>query len=405
MASVLGTELHGFLDTRAGYRTQEDPTEDEDTLGETRLQIDAMRYFDAATMQLRADFLYDWALDEYDIDLEEGDGWIDLREANILFSPVTTMDIKAGRQILTWGVGDLVFINDLFPKDWQSFFSGRDEEYLKAPSDAFFASFFPGWASIDVAYSPRFDADRYITGERFSFFSPAADARVGQDALVAAERPDDVLSDDEIAARISGNVAGMEWALYGYHGFWKSPAGSNPDTGRATFPELQVVGASARGPIGTGIAKAEAGFYGSADDRDGDNPFVRNSEWRALLGYDRELAHDLTGGLQYYVEVIEEYGALVDALPDGLRAPDEDRHLLTMRLTQLLMSQNLTLSLFAFYSPSDEDAYLRPAVSYKATDEWMLTAGGNIFLGREAQTFFGQFEDNSNLYAGARYSF
>ena len=26
--------------------------------------------------------------------------------------------------------------NILFPKDWQSFFSGRDDEYLKAPSDS-----------------------------------------------------------------------------------------------------------------------------------------------------------------------------------------------------------------------------------------------------------------------------
>ena len=69
------------------------------------------------------------------------------------------------------------------------------------------------------------------------------------------------------------------------------------------------------------------------------------------------------------------------------------------------MSQNLVLSLFTYYSPSDEDAYLRPSVTYKASDRWTTFAGANVFLGRNDYTFFGQFENNSNVYCGARYSF
>ncbi len=62
--------------------------------------------------------------------------------------------ITLGRQILTWGTGDLVFINDLFPKDWVSFFIGRDVEYLKAPSDALKVSAFSSWANLDLVYTP-----------------------------------------------------------------------------------------------------------------------------------------------------------------------------------------------------------------------------------------------------------
>ena len=61
--------------------------------------------------------------------------WIDPREAWLSTQPLDFLDLKAGRQVVTWGTGDLLFINDLFPKDWQSFILGRDEEYLKAPSD------------------------------------------------------------------------------------------------------------------------------------------------------------------------------------------------------------------------------------------------------------------------------
>ncbi|HRZ18160.1 MAG TPA: hypothetical protein P5141_11415 [Candidatus Hydrogenedentes bacterium] len=84
---------------------------------------------------------------------------------------------------------------------------------------------------------------------------------------------------------------------------------------------------------------------------------------------------------------------------------DENRHVFTLRLTKLLMNQNLTLSFFGYFSPSDNDGYLRPQVAYKLSDDWSVDAGGNIFLGAWDTTFFGQFEDNSNVYAGMRWSF
>ena len=398
-AALLDPELHGFLDLRGGVRTQSDPAEDTETLGEVRLQFDAMQYTDRATVQLRADFLYDGIEDDHDIDLETGAGWIDLREANILVSPVPVADMKIGRQILTWGTGDLVFINDLFPKDWVSFFSGRDEEYLKAPSDALFVSLFPPAVNIDIAYTPRFDPDRYLDGERISFFGG------GQDAPVHADVPGDWFDDQEIALRLSRTLGGIELAGYGYHGFWKSSAGMDAGSGRALFPALDVIGASARGQLGPGIANFETGYYQSSDDESGKDPLVRNSEARALLGYQRELARDLSATAQYYLEFMMDHDDYARSLPEGAPPTDEDRHVVTLRLTRQLMSQNLTLSVFGFYSPSDKDGYLRPGVSYKVTDAWLLTAGGNAWFGDDDHTFFGQFEDNSNLYAGARYSF
>ena len=72
---------------------------------------------------------------------------------------------------------------------------------------------------------------------------------------------------------------------------------------------------------------------------------------------------------------------------------------------KMLMSQSLMLSLFTFYSPSDNDAYFRPVATYKISDHWKVTANGNIFIGEDDHTFFGQFKYNSNLNLGVRYSF
>jgi hypothetical protein len=118
--AALDTELHGFVDGRAGYRTQNDPYEDERSLTELRLQLDSLTYFDWGEFQARGDLLYDdLATDRGKVDLDNGDGFFDLRELNVLFTPIDWSDVKIGRQILTWGTGDLLFINDLFPKDYR----------------------------------------------------------------------------------------------------------------------------------------------------------------------------------------------------------------------------------------------------------------------------------------------
>ena len=230
---------------------------------------------DWATLQLKTDIYYDDVVDQDDIDLEDGSGWLDLREANLSFSPHDQADVKFGRQILTWGTGDLLFINDLFPKDWQAFFSGRDVDYLKAPSDAIFVSFFPEWANIDLVYTPRFDADRFISGERLSYWNPALNKLAGDDAVIKVDRPDDWFSDDEWSLRVSRNFEGYELEFYAYDGYWKSPSGFDSASGKATFPRLRVFGASLRGNLGKGIASLETGYYDSLDDSNGKDPLLR----------------------------------------------------------------------------------------------------------------------------------
>ena len=60
---------------------------------------------------------------------------------------------------------------------------------------------------------------------------------------------------------------------------------------------------------------------------------------------------------------------------------------------------------FVFYSPSDDDGYVRPIATFAVDDHWTLEGGANWFFGDEDHTFFGQFEDNTNVYAAIRYSY
>ncbi len=395
--SRLPLEFHGFWDIRAGTRLQNDSVQARDLLlGETRLQLETDYTWKNAVFEYTGDFLLDGS---------EKEAEFDLRRLQLSWSPFESVDVRVGRQILTWGTGDLVFINDLFPKDWQAFFVGRDEEYLKAPSNAIKISWFPKAFNVDVVYAPKFDPDRYITGERVSFWNARLGRRSGRDDRISTDEPDDSFTDDEFALRVYRTIGPAEVALYAYSGFWKSPAGGDPITGAATFPALNVFGGSLRSTVGKGIGTLELGYYDSRDDRSGTDPNVNNSEFRFLAGYERELLPEFTANVQYFLQRMSDYSGYTKALPTASRIRDRNRHLVTLRLTRLLMNQDLTLSLFTFYSPSDDDVYLRPKVQYKATDALLLEAGANLFAGKNDTSFFGQFEDNTNLYGAVRFSF
>jgi hypothetical protein len=390
-------QIGGFLDARIGSRLQGDAQQDEASIREVRLQGSGVRYLGPVDAEFKADLLYDdLAQDRGEVDPDTGAGWLDVRVASLAGRPADWLDLKIGRQVLTWGTGDLLFINDLFPKDWVSFFNGRDAEYLKAPSDALWAASYFGEWTLDLVWTPRFDADRFLQGDRISFYPFLYNAD--------APLPSDVPDDGEFALRLSRKLGAVEAALYGYHGFWKSPGGFSPE-GVAVFPELSVYGATALFPLAGGLMNLEGGFYDSREDRDGSDPGVNNSEIRALSGYTRELARNFTMGVQAYVEWMRDYAAYKESLPPGQPARDEARQVTSLRLTRLLMGQNLILSGFVYLSPTDEDGYLRASAEYKWSDTLATTLGSNLFFGAERQTFFGQLEDNSNLYLAVRRSF
>lgn len=401
LSSKANVRFNATLDSTYGTLLQSNPKSDDKALSEIRLKTQWSGSTNSIQYRLTADWVADFLTDSSRIDLRNGQGWIDPREAWISTQPLDYLDLKIGRQIATWGTGDLLFISDLFPKDWQALLLGRNEEYLKAPSDAIKASFFSNPINLDIVYTPEFDPDRFVTGERISYFDTQSESIQGKNSIIRADYP----NGNELAVRAHRLFGNAETALYFQKGFWKQPTGFDPSSNQPTFPKLDALSASWRQPFAGGIASVEAGYYESRDDPNGIDANIRNSETRFLAGFERELATNLTGSFQYYVERIEDFGGLLESLPIGGQTPDRSRTVLTARITQQLMMQDLQLSLFTFYSPSDQDAYLRPNISYTINDHWKINAGANLFYGKNRDSFFGQFEDSSNAYLSFRRSF
>ena len=383
-------EIHGLVEIRGGARTQSDSHEKEISVMEARLQAEIFSHTKWAELKHKGDLWADGITEQGEYETREM--WLFSRPANFL-------DIKIGRQVLTWGTGDLVFLNDLFPKDWQSYFIGRDTEYLKAPSDAIKAGLFTGLANIDVVYTPEFDSDRYITGEYVSHWNDSLGRLAGRDDQVRDYKPSRWFRDDEVAVRVYRNINRYEVAMYGYWGFWKGPGGQTP-SGENAFPGLNVYGGSVRGQIGPGIGNAEVAYYDSVDHSGAAKDLVNNSEMRYLAGYAVEPAKDWNVSIQYYVEQKLDY----KEDPDAACSQDRIRHVITAQVTRLLMNQNLELSLAQYVSPSDADGYVRPSLLYKFNDKLIFDTGANVFWGRHWHTMFSQYRKNSNVYAALRYS-
>lgn len=403
-------EIHGFAEGAMGFLPDKNKLIRNHSfdLLQGRLQLETVYYPEKpefladwnTTFTFKADFVGDGISEDF---------YVDFRELNIQFSPLDFMDVKVGRQILTWGTGDLIFINDLFPKDWVAFFTGLDDEYLKLPSDALKLSLFSDLANLDFVLIPYMQPDNYFReGKRLSFYDPISGRIIGYHDHVHYDRRARDLDHMEFAARLYRNIGSYEAAIYGFHGYYKRPLGvENPLTHEYFYPRLSEIGGSIRGPVPKvgGIGNIEAGFYDSQQDRKGDNPFIENSSMKYLIGYERDLWSDFTIGAQYYVEQMLHYGRYNHTRPPGSPARDEYRQMVTLRLTQLLYSQNVELSLFTFYSPTDEDFHLRPRVSWDISDHWTWTMGANVFAGANEFTQFGMLRDNSNIYTRLRFNF
>jgi len=393
--------IHGFVQAASSYRlmppdgcppTQRLACDEPFILGEGRVRLELAPRGDWWGLNAKTELIYDAVGREVNVDLREG--YLDVR--------FPALDLRIGRQVITWGVGDLLFISDVFPKDWVAFISGLPLEYLKKGSDAVSATAHWAGASLQLVLMPHFVADAVPeAGGRLSFHDPA-----GIIENRTTDDPPASIENTELAVRAFRNLFGWDVSLYAYRGFFHTPAGEMEPGPRLRlfFPPLHVYGASAQGAALGGVLSFEAGYYDSRSDRSGRNPAVENSSIRLLAGYQREVVPDLTVSGQYYVQVMQSYGAYLrtrsPAMPDCCSA----RHVLTLRLTQLLFHQTLRLGLFVLGSPNEGDWYVNPEASYQVTDAVSASLGFNVF-GGPAGSPYGQFKGDSNVHAVLRYAF
>ncbi len=410
--------INGFVEVERGARLGVSENHDNTfLLANFRVRLKTSGNTDKGGFDVKLDFITDEITHET---------VTDVREARLRYSPTEWMDLSVGRQVATWGVGDLVFINDLFPKNWINFFAGRDVESLKDPSNILRATVYLGDWTWDTVWTPQFDPSTTPTGCRFSVFNPnhanpSNSNSLGQKTVANPEScqhfPDSVAEQNnqaengEIAMRLSVLWGTQEVAFYGYNGFWKSPKGVrfNLETGllEPIHPRLGVYGLSSEGQWGPGIFFLEAGHYLSHEDRDGTDPLIENSMVRMLLGYRYDVSATQTVGTQILSEKMLNYDNYQNNLMPGQIEQTEVRNTYTIRFTQTAQQETLRASMFVYHRPENHDGYLRYWVNKRLDDHFDFTVGGNVFSGDRnyLDSEFGMLREDDNLYGRLKYVF
>ncbi len=398
-----GTKV--FLESLYGVRLadREKVIKDEFMASEFRLHGETIYYPSIPLLEdISSEIKYsgDLYFDMYDDKLH-----YETRELSFFMRPSDYLDVKLGRQILTWGTGDYLFINDMFPKDYLSFFIGRDDEYLKKPVDAFKTTLFFGNANIDFVYMPYFTPNTIVKGDRLSFYDSYRGKITGFESERFLREPPFQFNNGEVAMRFNIPVKRYEVSAYFFHGWYKNPRGYKDNVSEMYYPPVNVYGNSIRGPVGGGIFNFEWGYCDSVDDREGTNRMIENPMIKYLVGYTKDFKNDIDLGLQFYAEQMLAYSEYKKSLMPGDYKRSHFRQLITFLYRQDFLQQTLHFNIFLYYSPNDEDTYLRPSLTYDFTDNFKMTLGGNLFWGVEDFTEFGQLEENTNIYLRARYSF
>lgn len=362
---------------------------------EEKLQLKISADKESFYLFLKGELSYDHISEESELELREG--YLDY-----LYND---WDLRLGRQVITWGLGDLIFINDVFPKDYEAFFSGRPMEYLKKGIDGIKLGIYPSFASAELVIIPFFEPNVYQDNKRFWMFDPMPLVMNRRE-----EEPTINMENTEIALRVYRDIAGLDTSLYFYRGFFRQPSIlpdnlSTPTKITLFYPELTVYGASLQGRALNGIISLEGGYYASRQDRKGTDPMIPNQSTKFLIGYQRQLREDFTAGMQYYTVYMHDYNQYKINLSSGFPQEKRLQDLLTLRLTHLFMHQTLRLSFFSFWSLSDGDYMFIPEVKYNFSDHVWAAIGADIFGGGEVWNQFGQLDKNDNIYLQMRYEF
>jgi len=385
--------FQGFIQTT--YSQNIESSEKKVILGETRLQTEIRKWFtDTSSLFLKSDFA---------LDLVESVQFVDIREAYLEFLP-GAWDIKIGKQIITWGVGDRIFLNDVFPKDWVSFLGGRPLQYLKIGNNAIVADYSGEFGSLELITIPYFQWDNFPLGDRFQGYKPL------DIPVEFSKKSASATKNWEYGIRWNKEILSSDFSLYLFRGFYKTPGTQisfslHPGKLTYIFPPLQVYGMSLQRNMFGGVISAEYAYYDSLRDRKGDNPFIINSSWKGLVGYNRELAQDLRIGIQYYQEETQEYSNYEDSLPPGSPHLNKVNRMFSVNLDKEFLSQTLKLSIFGIYNPEYKESLLQPSIKYEFTDNFWVQIGANLFNKGTSYSYFGQFTDYKNVYLTARWRF
>ncbi len=300
-------------------------------------------------------------------------------------------DLRVGKQIYNWGKADGINPSDnLSTVDLTDLVDDRDIGIFSTRINFFLGS---NWI-LETVWSSFFTPLRLApAGTRFSFIPEESQVRQNP-----RELPETSLANSQYALRLLGFVGPVDLSFIWYDGINDAPVSRREADGSVTpvFNKISVLGANVAFNTGKIGWRGEVGYHmtdgGRADD------FVQY-----VIGVDRTFAdvlvdHDLYVLLQYVgLEVTAKaqaprFGGISQAFTNT-----------AIGLFRYEFSEDTELELRATVNLDEWDHLIEVQFSRKFSDALELVIGGTV-LGGEANTFFGQFDENDHVFLRLTYT-
>lgn len=324
-----------------------------------------------------------------------------LREAYGYFS-VGNWDIRAGRQIVTWGVADAMRLTDIIsPMDFTEYLA-QDYDDIRVPVTGVRVKYvMPKWAAEIIAIPiPSFFELPTDKSNPWAISFPG----INSPYLINVNSvPAKKICNSEYGGKFSVFLPGVDFSFSALHTWNKMPVFTHKtdEAGELVFTgehrRMTMLGADASVPVGKLVFRGEFAEYldeAQTPAKSGMMPPRKNTA-NALLGIDFYPGNDWTLAVQYSHKYISGFSADVSGYQNSGMA--------TVKIGKDLLHNTLNLSTFAYVDVTNGGIYNRLAADYAITDQIHAFIGYDFFHADAG--IFAMYSKNSEIWLKLKYSF
>ena len=300
-----------------------------------------------------------------------------LREAYAYYSD-EHWDLRAGRQIIAWGVADGLRLTDIIsPMDYTEFLA-QDYDDIRIPV-----------GGLRLRYSREKWSFEVVAIPVSSFFElPTDDTNpwsVGP--IPISDEPSHRLCNMEYGGRLSFFLSGIDFSLSALHTWNKQPVLIN---GVGEYRRMTMLGADCSLPLGRFVLRGEVAEYLDEAQASVNQEVPRAASTNALLGIDWYAGNDWSLSAQY----AHKYVSSGDHRNSGLA---------TFRISKDLLRNTLALQSFVYIDVTNGGIYNRLSADYALNDQLHATLGYDFFHADRGS--FTVYDHNSEVFLKLKYSF
>jgi len=322
-------------------------------------------------------------------------------------------DIRLGKQQVVWGKADGVFITDIVSPLNLTEFLLPDFDEIRTGVIAAKVNYYFGNSTLETILIPVFTPTERPSPGSIWYIQP--DFPVTPTWDDSREMITPRLKSSEVFLKYTALTSAIDFEFMGAYTWDDNPTlhvqkefGFDSSTMQPILTGLNITPEHHRLTIGGGsfsseikgvILRGEAAYYNGkyflTEDPQQPDGNIQKNYLHYLVGLDFNLG-PVKLSLQFIQQTILNY--------DNNILNEKTENTMTFLARYDMFRETLHLELFSYIGITNEDALIRPKITYDFDDSFSILLGSNIFVGNESGRF-GQYSDNSMAYVKLKYSF